>query len=50
MELIAIYLTKDLKVSCRGLFKGTNMVLSSLEKELQISFRLMGKPVEFRNS
>ena len=50
MDLIAIYLTKDLKVSGRGLFKDTNVVLSSLEKELQISFMLMGKPVEFRTS
>jgi hypothetical protein len=50
MDLIAIYLTKDLKVSGRGLFKSTNVVLSGLENELQISFRLMGKPVEFRTS
>jgi len=50
MNLISIYLTNDLKVSGRGLFKSTNVVLSSLEKELQIFFRLLGKLVEFRTS
>jgi len=32
MDLISIYLEKDLKVSDYGLFTGTNVVLSSLEK------------------